>query len=184
MNPYSLSGTSLMKYPLKAESLGLVFAPEWPTDELSVLDMQSLVWLSRLYPGNILEIGCGNGLLLMNLALHNRNKNVVGIDNRSPSCGYLAESVRNVRMIKAPFDKWELDEGGNFFSFVVIRLFSVTAITHKVLTYFLEQQCATHPRALVWTSSRDKETRSLLNELSKHRKITHIADTSVAYTLL
>lgn len=131
-------------------------------------DVETLVWLSRQVPGNILEVGCHRGITAMQMAFNNPQKLVYAIDysggeptmcadqlNEQPRSGELGRYLkpfRNVCVFDERFDRFRMDslDSVDFvFYDADLTYDTAKASTEKILEHFFRNSQA-HSRLLVW----------------------------------
>ncbi|MCW5555104.1 MAG: glycosyltransferase [Verrucomicrobiae bacterium] len=174
------------------------------------LDVEALVSIARQTTGNILEIGCHEGLTSMQFAFNFPERTVYGIDysgknpgispehaNEQPEpeqIGCKARGFRNVTVFDrhfGGFDMGQLADVGFVFYDADLTYAGIKSATEKVLHYFL-----THPtsskRVLAWHDYVPKRHSSnhpswlkvgdyVRNEIAPEFEVHYLQGTDVAY---
>lgn len=130
------------------------------------LDVMALIWLAQRVEGNYLEVGCHQGLTLMQVAYNYPERFHYGIDCTGPTAmpsgqaierpnvyelGWQVRAFRNVRVIDSDFDTFDLSRLENV-AFVFLdsdhSYDGVKRCTEKVLAYFA--QLPSKRRIIAW----------------------------------
>lgn len=130
--------------------------------------VETLVWLSKQVPGNILEVGCHEGLTTLQLAFNNPEKAIYAIDytgDEPTLCsqqlmeqptrqnfGLLVRGMRNVVLFDQRFDRFDMDRLNSvdlIFYDADLTYSRVKEYSEKVLEYFFRHPVR-HHRYLVW----------------------------------
>lgn len=142
----------------KAEDLAhKLIRPSVNRQFTSYFDCQALIWLAERVSGNYFEIGCHQGLTLMQLAYNYPDRVAYGLDytgvneklnqaqaSEQPTVqelGWQVRGFKNVQIFNCLFDQFNLNESLDDVGLVFVDADStyegVKAITEKVLAYFM-----------------------------------------------